>query len=79
MIEKQLGLKHYIALGIIALAVAIASIQPLELESYLLHQVGTVFMLVVLIISMKKIGINFSSFCLYLLFLFLLIVYEHFF
>ena len=61
MIEKQLGLKHYIALGIIALAVAIASIQPLELESYLLHQVGTVFMLVVLIISMKKIGINFSS------------------
>jgi hypothetical protein len=37
MIEKQLGLKHYIALGVIALAVAIASIQPLELESYLLH------------------------------------------
>ena len=78
MIEKQLGLKHYIALGIIALAVAIASIQPLELESYLLHQVGTVFMLVVLIISMKKIGINFSSFCLYLLFLFIHIVAAHY-
>ena len=78
MIEKQLGLKHYIALGIIALAVGIASIQPLELESYLLHQVGTVFMLVVLIISMKKIGINFSSFCLYLLFLFIHIVAAHY-
>ena len=78
MIEKQLGLKHYIALGIIALAVAIASIQPLELESYLLHQVGTVFMLVVLIISMKKIGINFSSICLYLLFLFIHIVAAHY-
>lgn len=78
MIEKQLGLKHYIALGVIALAVAIASIQPLELESYLLHQVGTVFMLVVLIISMKKIGINFSSFCLYLLFLFIHIVAAHY-
>ncbi|MCY6412621.1 DUF2238 domain-containing protein [Acinetobacter sp. VNH17] len=78
MIERQLGLKHYIALGIIVLAVGIASIHPLELESYLLHQVGTVFMLVVLIISMKKIGICFSSFCLYLLFLFIHIVAAHY-
>ena len=34
MIEKQLSLKHYIAFAIIALSVAIASIKPLEFESY---------------------------------------------
>lgn len=42
MIEKQLDLKHYIALAIILLSVILASINPLEFESYLLHQTGTV-------------------------------------
>ena len=78
MIEKQLSLKHYIAFAIIALSVAIASIKPLEFESYLLHQVGTVLMLFALIFAIKKIGISFVSFCLYLFFLFIHIVAAHY-
>ena len=57
MIEQQLSIKHYIALAIVLLVVAIASIQPLEFEAYLLHQAGTVLMLIALIVTMKKIGI----------------------
>lgn len=78
MIEQQITLKHYIALGFICLAVIIASIHPLEFESYLLHQAGTVLMLIALIIAIKKIGIDFYSFCLYLAFLFIHIVGAHY-
>jgi len=62
MIEQQLSLKHYIALAIVLLVVAIASIQPLEFEAYL----------------MKKIGISFYSFCLYLGFLLIHILGAHY-
>ncbi|MCH7336872.1 DUF2238 domain-containing protein [Acinetobacter sp. NIPH 2699] len=78
MIEKQLSLKHYIALALLLVAAIIASIQPLEFESYLLHQVGTVLMLIALIIGMKKFGISFLSFCFYLLFLFIHIIGAHY-
>lgn len=78
MIEKQLTLKHYLALALIVLVVAIASIHPLELESYLLHQAGTVFMLIALLIAFKKIGLNYFSFCLYLAFLFIHIIGAHY-
>ncbi|WP_436899177.1 DUF2238 domain-containing protein [Acinetobacter gyllenbergii] len=78
MIEQQLGLKHYIALAIVLLIIAIASIQPLEFEAYLLHQAGTVLMLIALIVTMKKIGINFYSFCLYLGFLLIHILGAHY-
>ncbi|ENW78775.1 hypothetical protein F909_03737 [Acinetobacter sp. ANC 3929] len=78
MIEKQLTLKHYIALAILLLIVALASIEPLEFESYLLHQAGTALMLIALIVVMKKIGINFYSFCLYLGFLLIHILGAHF-
>jgi len=54
MIEQQLSLKHYIALAIVLLVAIIASIQPLEFEAYLLHQAGTVLMLIALIVTMKK-------------------------
>jgi putative membrane protein len=54
MIEQQITLKHYIAFGFICLAVIIASIHPLEFESYLLHQAGTVLMLIALIIVIRK-------------------------
>ncbi|MBO9530292.1 MAG: DUF2238 domain-containing protein, partial [Acinetobacter oleivorans] len=37
MIEKQFKLKHYIALGIIFIAIILSGIQPLEFEAYLLH------------------------------------------
>lgn len=78
MIENKLSLKHYIALTLIAITVLIASIQPLEMEAYLLHQLGTVFMLFMLFIVIKKIGIDFLSFTLYLLFLFIHIVAAHY-
>ncbi|EPG40950.1 DUF2238 domain-containing protein [Acinetobacter colistiniresistens] len=78
MIEKQLGLKHYLALVIILLLVAVASIQPLEFEAYLLHQAGTILMLIALIIAMKKIGLNFYCFCLYLGFLAIHILGAHY-
>ena len=78
MIEKKLSLKHYIALILILVTAIIASINPLEFDSYLLHQAGTVFMLIALLVIMRKIGINFYSFYLYLLFLFIHIVGAHY-
>lgn len=78
MIEKELNLKHYLALASIVLSVIIASIQPLEFESYLLHQSGTVLMLIALLVTLKKVGINFYSFCLYLAFLFIHIIGAHY-
>lgn len=78
MIEKQLTLKHYLMLALIVLVVAIASIHPLEFESYLLHQAGTLFMLIALLIAFKKIGLNYFSFCLYLAFLFIHIIGAHY-
>lgn len=68
MIEKQFKLKHYIALGLLLIAIVISAIQPLEFEAYLLHQAGTVFMLILLFVIFKKIGLDFLSFTFYLLF-----------
>ena len=78
MIEKKLTLKHYITLLLLLFAIILASIHPLEFEAYLLHQIGTVFMLAVLVITMWKIGISFSSFYLYLLFLLIHIIGAHY-
>lgn len=78
MIEKNFSLKHYIALAMVLLFIIIASINPLEFESYLLHQAGTIIMLIALIVTMKKIGIDFFSFCLYLAFLFIHIIGAHY-
>lgn len=78
MIEKNFSLKHYIALAMVLLFIIIASINPLEFESYLLHQAGTIIMLVVLIVTMRKIGISFFSFFLYLTFLFIHIIGAHY-
>ena len=78
MIEYQLTLKHWLGLGFLTLAIVIASIQPLELFSYVLHQVGTAFMLIVLLICLKKIGLTYFSFALYLLFLLIHIIGAHY-
>lgn len=76
--ENQFRIQHYCALGLVILAMLAASIQPLEFESYLLHQAGTVFMLTALLIAFKKVGLNFSSFVLYLIFLLIHIVGAHY-
>lgn len=78
MIEKKFKLKHYVALVLIFIAILLSSIHPLEFEAYLLHQVGTVFMLVLLFIIFKKIGLDFLSFTLYLLFLLIHIIGAHY-
>lgn len=76
--ENQFHIKHYCALGLVVLAMFAASIQPLEFESYLLHQAGTVFMMAGLLIAFKKVGLSFSSFVLYLIFLLIHIVGAHY-
>jgi putative membrane protein len=78
MIEYQFTLKHWLSLGFLAITLIIASIQPLELFSYVLHQIGTAFMLIVLFICFKKIGLSYFSFLFYLLFLLIHILGAHY-
>ena len=78
MIYYKLTTKHWLTLAVLAIAIIIASIQPLELESYLLHQVGTALMLIMLLICLKKIGLNYSSFLLYILFLLIHVSAAHY-
>ena len=69
MIEYRLTFKHWLSFGFLAIVIAVASIQPLELFAYMLHQVGTAFMLIVLLVSLRKIGLSFPCFVFYILFL----------
>ena len=78
MIEHRLSAKHYASLGILILASLLASIRPLELEAYLLHQAGTVFMIIMLLICLYKIGLNFLNFNLYILFLIVHVIAAHY-
>jgi len=78
MMDHRLSSKHFVSLGILAIAIIFASIQPLEMESYLLHQTGTVFMIVMLILCLYKIGLSFFSFNLYLAFLLIHVVAAHY-
>lgn len=78
MIEYQLQAKHWIVLSILLIAIGLASIHPLEFESYLLHQVGTVLMLLALLLCFKKIGLTFYSFTLYISFLLIHILGAHY-
>ena len=76
--DHRLSSKHFVSLGILAIAIIFASIHPLEMESYLLHQTGTVFMIVMLILCLYKIGLSFFSFNLYLAFLLIHVVAAHY-
>lgn len=78
MIIHRLTTQHILPLLLLLFAVAIASIQPLEMEAYLLHQIGTVLMLIVLITCLYKIGLNLISFWLYIGFLLIHIVGAHY-
>ncbi|MCP0910855.1 MULTISPECIES: DUF2238 domain-containing protein [Acinetobacter] len=78
MIEHRLSAKHYASLGILILAILLASIHPLEMEAYLLHQAGTAFMLIMLLVCLYKIGLNFLSFNLYILFLIVHVIAAHY-
>lgn len=78
MIEQRLSAKHYASMGILILAILLASIHPLEMEAYLLHQAGTAFMISMLLVCLYKIGLNFLSFNLYILFLFVHVIAAHY-
>lgn len=78
MIYYNLTAKHWLSLLILSLCIVIASIHPLEYGSYLLHQIGTLLMLITLFICLKKIGLTLSSFVLYLLFLAIHILGAHY-
>ena len=76
--DHRLSSKHFVSLGILTFAIIVASIQPLEMEAYLLHQAGTVFMLLMLLYCLYKIGLSFLSFNLYILFLLIHVVAAHY-
>ena len=78
MIYHALTKKHWLVLVVLAIAIIFASIQPLEYPSYMLHQVGTVLMLILLFICLKKVGLTFSSFTLYIGFLIIHVIAAHY-
>ena len=75
---KKLSYKHYIVLIILALALIIASIDPLEYASYALHQIGTALMLIFLFYVQKKYGLSYRAFTLYIGFLLIHILGAHY-
>src|SRR5690606_13114144 len=78
MIEQRLSRKHYVSLGTLILAILLASIRPLELEAYLLHEAGTAFMLIMLLVCLYKTGLNFLSFKLYIFILIVHVIAAHY-
>jgi len=78
MIYHALTRKHWFVLFILTIVIIIGSIQPLEYPSYMLHQVGTVLMLFTLFLSLKKIGLSFVSFVLYIAFLIIHVLAAHY-
>ena len=78
MIYYKFTSKHWLSLSILAICVIIASIQPLEYPSYMLHQIGTLLMLIALFVCLKKIGLTLSSFVLYLGFLVIHVLGAHY-
>lgn len=77
-IDDQLKKKHWLYLILLCAAVTLASIQPLEFNAYLLHQLGTVLMLITLILCLYKLGLSFLSFVLYIGFLLIHILGAHY-
>ena len=63
---------------ILIIMMAIASINPLEMQSYLLHQLGTVLMLIALFYGNHNIKLSNVSFVLYCSFLAIHIIAAHY-
>ena len=78
IIDRQLTGKYWLSLAVLAGCILVASISPLEFPSYLLHQIGTVLMLITLLIVFKKVGLNFASFVAYLGFLVIHVLGAHY-
>ena len=78
MIYTSLISKHFWVLGVLLITLIFASIDPLEYAAYGLHQIGTALMLVFLLYCLKKIGLSFWSFALYIGFLLIHILGAHY-
>ena len=78
MIYYKLTLKHGLTLAVLGCAILMASIQPLEFTAYLLHQIGTVLMLMLLFYCQSKIGLSYFSFLGYILFLIIHVIGAHY-
>lgn len=68
----------WLTILVLIVMVAVASIHPLEMQSYLLHQLGTVIMLGALFYFNHKIQLSNSSFVLYDIFLAIHILAAHY-
>ena len=78
MIYYKLTLKHGLTLAVLGFAILMASVQPLEFSAYLLHQLGTVLMLMVLLYCQNKIELSYLSFLGYILFLIIHVIGAHY-
>ncbi|NHC02404.1 DUF2238 domain-containing protein [Acinetobacter sp. 187] len=78
MIYHQLTSKHWLSLAILGIGITIASIFPLEYPSYMLHQIGTALMLILLFAILKKVGLSLGSFMGYLGFLLIHVLGAHY-
>ena len=78
MIYYKLTLKHGLTLAVLGCAILMASIQPLEFTAYLLHQIGTVLMLMLLFYCQSKIGLSYLSFLGYIVFLIIHVIGAHY-
>lgn len=78
MIYHTLIKQHWFSLAVLAIAIIFASINPLEYPSYMLHQIGTVLMLIALFVCLKKVGLTLPTFVLYLAFLLVHVLAAHY-
>lgn len=69
---------HWMLLALVVLASVVASIHPLDFNSYLLHQVGTVLGLAVLMTLQLQRKVSISGFTLAVLFILLHILGAHY-
>ena len=69
---------HWLWLGVLALASALASIHPLEMPSYLLHQLGTVLGVLLILYFTYRGYVSRSGFALSILFLLVHVLGAHY-
>lgn len=69
---------HWYWLGVLAIACAIASIHPLEMPAYLLHQVGTLFAVGTILWLTYKQYVSRTSFALSIIFLLIHVLGAHY-
>lgn len=74
----RMGWSQWLMLGLVILAALLASIRPLEMQAYVLHQVGTVFGMAILLFLQWQRRVSRSAFVLTSLFIVLHIVGAHY-